>query len=195
MFYCIPYISFILVLTSYMLGSIPFGLLITKAMGYGDVRKQGSGNIGATNVVRAAGKTGGVLTLLLDGGKGALAIILVQQICPDYLLMIFCGLAAFVGHIFPIWLNFKGGKGVATGFAVMLMLNIILGVSTLALWILAFLIFRISALSALISYSLAPFVAYVVTLDPRLTIAISMMSILVIIRHISNIKAMISGKK
>ncbi|MEQ9116490.1 MAG: glycerol-3-phosphate 1-O-acyltransferase PlsY [Rickettsiales bacterium] len=195
MFYCLSNVSFILILTSYMLGSVPFGLLLTKAMGFGDVRKYGSGNIGATNVLRRTGKLGGLITLLLDGGKGALAVFLASYICPDYFLMIVCGFAAFIGHIFPIWLKLKGGKGVATGFGVMLILNSLVGFIALGIWALAYVALRVSALAALTSYSIIPFVTYFFTQDPRLTIFISLMSVLVVLKHKSNIQKLMSAKK
>ena len=195
MFYCLPKLSFIFIFTSYLLGSIPFGMIVARFMGHGDIRKHGSGNIGATNVLRKTGKLGGAITLILDGGKGVLAMYLATSICPDYLLLIFCGVASVLGHIFPIWLKFKGGKGVATGLAVITMMNYYVGIIGFALWILAFLLFRISSLSALISFAVTPVAAYFVTNDPRLTIACSLISLLVIIRHKDNIKRLVEGKE
>ncbi len=195
MFYCLPKLSFILIFTSYLLGSIPFGIFVAKFMGHGDIRKHGSGNIGATNVLRKTGKIGGIITLVLDGGKGVLAMYLASTICPDYLLLIFCGVASVVGHIFPIWLKFKGGKGVATGLAVIAMMNYYIGIVAVAIWLIAFLIFRISSLSALIAFCVTPIFAYFTTYDPRLAIACAIISLLVIIRHKDNIKRLMEGKE
>lgn len=192
-FYCIPYVSFILIMVSYLLGAIPFGLFIAKFMGHGDIRNYGSGNIGATNVLRKTGRLGGLLTLILDAGKGVLALYLVQYLCPDYLLQIFCAVFAVIGHMFPIWLKFRGGKGVATGIAVITMLNYYLGAITIGLWLLTFAVFRISSLSALVAFILSPIVTYFMTYDPRLTIAMVIISVLVVIRHKDNIKGLVRG--
>src|SRR3977135_3148490 len=108
---------------AYLLGSIPFGLILTKLFGRGDVRKEGSGNIGATNVSRVAGPLAGILTLLLDGAKGAVAVLIAGRYSNNSALwMVIAGLAVLVGHCFPVWLKFKGGKGVATAAGVYLAL-------------------------------------------------------------------------
>lgn len=193
--YCLPYVSFILVITSYLLGSIPFGLIISYIKGHGDIRKHGSGNIGATNVLRNAGKIGGALTLILDAGKGILALLLARSLCADYLLLIFCGVAAIIGHIFPVWLKFKGGKGVATGLAIITFLNYGLGMVIISIWLLTFLLLRTSSISALVSFVVLPIAAYIMTYNPRLTIACTIISILVIIRHVDNIKRLITGEE
>jgi glycerol-3-phosphate acyltransferase PlsY len=192
-FNCISYVSFILIVTSYLLGSIPFGLLIVQLMGHGDIRKHGSGNIGATNVLRKVGKFGGLLTLFFDAGKGALAVYLSSYLCLDYLLEMACGLAVVLGHIFPIWLQFKGGKGVATSIAVILMLNIYMGLITCGIWIMIYLVSRISSLSALAAFVLNPIITYFFTYDLRLVMVSTIISILVIYRHKDNIKRLIKG--
>jgi glycerol-3-phosphate acyltransferase PlsY len=174
----------------YILGSIPFGLLITKFAGFGDIRNYGSGNIGATNVVRKAGKFWGLLTLLADGGKGALAVFLAGYICPE--VSMYAGLAAIIGHVFPIWLQFKGGKAVATSLAVFLMFNFKFGLIVCAVWLITFLITRISSLAAIIAFVLAPIIAYFFDCTFSLVTSISLISALVIFRHKDNIKKLIS---
>lgn len=177
----------IFIILAYLLGSIPFGLIITRAAGRGDIRTQGSGNIGSTNVTRTAGKMWGLLTLILDAMKGVLAIIIAQSFLAPSLLII-VGIAAILGHIFPVWLNFKGGKGVATALAVWLVINWQFGLIICATWLLAFLIFRISGLSAIIAFLLAPVYAYYMGLPTIDFITSILISTVILIRHISNIK-------
>ena len=184
-----------LIVAGYLLGSIPFGLIIAKLAGFGDIRDFGSGNIGATNVVRKAGKFWGFLTLLGDGSKGALAIYLAEYICADYTVAIYVGLAAIIGHVFPVWLKFKGGKAVATSFAAFLMLNFVFGLVVCATWIVTFLITRISSLAAIVAFVLAPVMACFLGLDTRLVIATSLISMLVISRHKDNIKKLVTGSE
>ncbi len=121
-------------LLGYLLGSIPFGLVLTRLAGLGDIRKIGSGNIGATNVLRTGRKGLAAATVLLDGGKGTAAVLIGQHWGPD--MAIIAGLAAFIGHLFPAWLGFKGGKGVATGLGVLLGLNFFVGLIACAVWLL-----------------------------------------------------------
>src|ERR1700761_649385 len=130
-------------LLGYLLGSIPFGLLLTKAAGLGDIRSIGSGNIGATNVLRTGNKGLAAITLLLDGGKGAAAVLLGQAL-GDHAVALYVGLAAVLGHLFPVWLRFKGGKGVATGLGVLLGAFWPVGGIACGMWLLIFSVFRIS---------------------------------------------------
>ena len=120
-------------LAGYLAGSVPFGLLLTAWLGLGDIRKLGSGNIGATNVLRTGRKGLALATLICDGGKGALAVLLVGSLGGSALL---AGAGAVLGHLFPLWLRFRGGKGVATSFGVLLALNGLLGLCVLAIWLL-----------------------------------------------------------
>ena len=182
-----------LLVVSYLVGSIPFGLIITRFLGLGDIRKSGSGNIGATNVVRKAGKFWGLITLICDGGKAALVMYLTNRICPDYALEIFVGMVAIFGHIFSIWLWFKGGKGVATALTVFLMLDFKFGCFVCMIWLVVFFITRISSLAAIIAFVLAPMMAYFVGLNPLMGLCISLTSLLVIAQHKENIKKLISG--
>lgn len=141
----------------YLLGSIPFGLIVSKFFGEGDIRKVGSGNIGTTNVLRTGNKFAAAVTLLCDLLKGLLPVVLVlgTDLELEYLPYV-VGLATMLGHIFPVWLKFKGGKGVATGVGVFLALNFWVGALLIATWILVAKFWNISSLSALIGYALAP---------------------------------------
>ena len=179
---------------SYFLGSVPFGLILTRMAGHGDIRKHGSGNIGATNVLRKSGKLVAFLTLMLDASKGAVAIFITSHFFNDYTVLITSGFCAILGHVFPVWLGFKGGKGVATSLAVLLVLNFKIGVILCMVWLLTLALFRISGLSAVITFVLAPIVTYFITYDTRLVVAFSIISVLVIIRHHSNIKKLVSGR-
>ncbi len=152
-------VSFIAVLIGYICGSIPFGLLLAKAAGLGDVRSIGSGNIGATNVLRMGNKKIAALTLLLDGLKGAVPVLLLTQFGGPQAGMI-AGLAAMAGHIFPLWLGFKGGKGVATSLGVLFGLFWPLGLIFIALWLALAFAFRMSSLAGLASSALTPLWAY-----------------------------------
>jgi glycerol-3-phosphate acyltransferase PlsY len=136
----------------YLLGSIPFGLLLTKALGLGNLREIGSGNIGATNVLRTGNKGAAAATLLLDGAKGAVAVLLAREFAGEAAAQ-FAALAAFLGHCFPVWLGFKGGKGVATFLGLMLALAWPVGLLACATWLATAVISRISSLSALVAAS------------------------------------------
>ena len=137
-------------LIGYGLGSIPFGLLLTRLGGKGDIRDIGSGNIGATNVLRSGSKILALLTLLADGAKGFIAVALVWRFGNDQAAYL-AGLAAFAGHLFPVWLNFKGGKGIAVFIGAMLMMSPLMGIMFLVVWLLMAVIFRISSLSAIVA--------------------------------------------
>ncbi len=193
-FDCVNYIAFLLIGGGYFFGSIPFGILFSKILGHGDLRKSGSGNIGATNALRTGGKLLGMLTLIFDALKGVAAVYIAKYFCDDYLLQVYVGVAAILGHIFPVWLNFHGGKGVATSLAVVTVLNWHIGVASCIIWLLTLLITRISAVSALVSFVLMPIITYFVTYDNRLVIMTSMIAILIVIRHINNIQKL-SNKK
>ncbi len=143
------------VIFGYLLGSIPFGLLFTRLAGAGDVRKIGSGNIGATNVLRTGKRWAAAATLLCDGGKGAVAV-LVTQYAQGSDAALFAALGALLGHLFPLWLNFRGGKGVATFLGVTLALDWRVGLCALAIWLAVAVFTRISSLSALVAATLVP---------------------------------------
>ena len=134
----------------YLLGSVPFGIVITRAMGLGDLRQIGSGNIGATNVLRTGNKPAALATLVLDSGKGAVAVILARLLFGPEAAAV-AGLGAFLGHLYPVWLGFKGGKGVATYLGIILAIGFWAGLATCLTWLVVALILRISSLSALVS--------------------------------------------
>lgn len=174
----------------YMLGSVPFGLVITRLAGLGDIRKIGSGNIGATNVLRTGNKFLALLTLILDIGKGALAVIIAEYLYPG--LGLFAGGGAFLGHIHSIFLKFTGGKGVATFLGIMTALNPITGFSCMVVWLISSLIFRISSLSALICALAAPALSYYFD-NLNLAILSCILCILIYLKHKDNIKRLIQG--
>ena len=175
----------------YLLGSIPFGIVITRALGLGDLRQIGSGNIGATNVLRTGNKPAALATLLLDSGKGAIAVLLARVLAGEDAALI-AGAAAFLGHLYPVWLGFKGGKGVATFLGTVLALDWRLGLAACAIWLLTALVTRISSLSALVAAALSPVVA--LWLDgPRLALVLAFMAVLIFIRHRANIARIRTG--
>lgn len=178
-------------LAGYLLGSIPFGMVIAKAMGLGNLRDIGSGNIGATNVLRTGNKKAAVLTLLLDAGKGAAIVILARAIAAEDAAQV-AGFAAILGHCFPVWLKFKGGKGVATYFGLMLALAPILGLAAGAIWLVTAAISRYSSLAALLAAGWAPVVAAYVTGGQVFILAICL-AVLIYARHSANIKRLRNG--
>ena len=176
----------------YLLGSIPFGLLLTRAAGLGDIRSIGSGNIGATNVLRTGNKGLAAATLLLDAAKGAAAVRAARYLWGEGPAMM-AGVAAFLGHVFPVWLSFKGGKGVATYIGVMLALNWIVGLIFCATWLLIAFAQRYSSLAALTAAATAPIFAYVVTGSLELPAAAVVLSVVLVMRHSTNIQRLIKG--
>ena len=156
----------------YLLGSIPFGLLLTRIGGKGDIRDIGSGNIGATNVLRSGSKVLALATLIADAVKGGLAVALIWRLGSDTAAYM-AGLAAFIGHLFPIWLDFKGGKGVAVFIGAILIMSPLTGLMFLAVWLLVALVFRMSSLSAITALILTvPFLALLGESDTALFTAL-----------------------
>lgn len=188
----VPYLQLSMVILSYLLGSIPFGFLLTKLAGYGDIRKIGSGNIGATNVLRTGDKKLAILTLLLDGGKGAVAIFLVQYVFPEVAPL--AGIAVLAGHLFPVWLDFKGGKGVATTIGVLLALSWPVGLSVIGIWLLIAYASRYSSLAALISIGVSPALAIAFGNGEWMWLAVSMF-MLIVWKHTENIQRLLAGKE
>ncbi|GLQ07663.1 glycerol-3-phosphate 1-O-acyltransferase PlsY [Sneathiella chinensis] len=194
---------FMAAIVGYLIGSIPFGLVLTKLAGLGDVRKIGSGNIGATNVLRTGNKGLALATLLLDGGKGAVVVLLANAyLTQDYAVL--AGGGAFLGHLFPVWLKFKGGKGVATFIGVMLAASWPAGLAVALTWLASALLFRISSLSALLAAALSPLYIYLLMDYPigdiyygdvqRIQFA-AFMAVLIFIRHHENIARLLTGKE
>ncbi len=179
----------------YLLGSIPFGVIATKLGGAGDLRKVGSGNIGATNVLRTGRKDLALITLLGDGGKGMAALLIARFATHDDLISAVAGSAAFLGHLFPVWLGFKGGKGVATFLGVLLVAHWPAGVLAALTWLAMAGVFRISSLAALTVAALAPF--FVLASDgayPFLWMA-AFMAVLIFVRHHANIARLLTGQE
>jgi glycerol-3-phosphate acyltransferase PlsY len=176
----------------YILGSIPFGVLITEASGLGDVRKIGSGNIGATNVLRTGRKDLAALTLLGDGGKGLVAVLVARALWGEE-AGVLAGGAAFVGHLFPVWLGFKGGKGVATFFGVMLAAAWPVGALCAATWLAVAFLSRYSSAGALSAAAASPFFAAALK-EPRSVIALALLlAVLIFVRHHENIARLLAG--
>ncbi len=178
------------VILGYLLGSIPFGLVLTRLAGLGDIRAIGSGNIGATNVLRTGNKALAALTLLLDGGKGAAAVLIGANFGPD--IAVLAGGGAFVGHLFPVWLKFAGGKGVATFLGVLLASAWPVGLLACLTWLIVAAIFRFSSLAALIAVATSPAFAWWLA-DPQRAELAGFMAILVFIRHHANIRRLLQG--
>jgi acyl phosphate:glycerol-3-phosphate acyltransferase len=177
----------------YLLGSIPFGLVLTRLAGQGDIRRMGSGNIGATNVLRTGSKGLAALTLLFDVGKGLAAATIAQRWAPQAAALV-AGLCAILGHMFPVWLGFRGGKGVATALGVLMALAWPVALVAALIWLAVAFYSRYSSLAALIasvaSAAIAPFLA-----DRATALLIAMIALLLILRHHANIKRLIAGSE
>lgn len=184
---------------AYMIGSLSFAVIVSRLMGLSDPRSYGSGNPGATNVLRSGNKTAAILTLLFDALKGFVPTFLVAQW--GHLLgfgqgtVAMVGLAAFLGHLWPLFFQFKGGKGVATAAGVLLAFNPWLGAATLLTWLIVAFFFRYSSLAALVAAVFAPFYQLLIWESSSISIAITVMSILLIYRHAPNIQKLMQGKE
>lgn len=179
----------LIALLSYLLGSVPFGLLIARLFGFGDIRKVGSGNIGATNVLRTGNKWAAILTLLLDGGKGFLAVFLCNLYAPQ-----FSGMAMFfviLGHCFSLWLRFKGGKGVATYIGAVFGIYWPMGLIAIAYWLITAFARKISSLAALSMVLMMILMAFIIT--PHYWIWFAVSAALIIYQHRENIKRLRAG--
>lgn len=181
-------------LTGYLVGSIPFGLVLTKAAGLEDIRKIGSGNIGATNVLRTGRKDLALLTLILDAGKAAIAALVFATISGNEVIGILSGVFAILGHNYPIWLKFKGGKGVAATLGLMIAMTPLVGVLTALTWLLMAFTFRYSSLSALTALALAPIYALFFE-TPIVSLIYLGLTLLSFYRHKENIKRILKGEE
>jgi glycerol-3-phosphate acyltransferase PlsY len=183
----------------YLLGSVPFGLVLTRLAGLGDIRNIGSGNIGATNVLRTGRKGLAAATLILDGGKGAVAVLVAGMWGQEMALA--AGYGAILGHLFPVWLRFKGGKGVATKLGILLAISWPIGIAACLTWLLVAAVFRYSSLSALVAAALAPIYAWLLPLlwgstgDPQLVWFSALLAALIWFQHRANIRRLLSGEE
>jgi len=178
---------------AYLLGSIPFGLVLTRLAGYGDIRRIGSGNIGATNVLRTGNKTLAALTVLLDAGKGAAAVLLGAMFGPDMAAL--AATFVFLGHLFPVWLRFKGGKGVATAGGVLLAYVWPAGLAAAVTWLVIAVVTRLSSLAALTACVLAPVYTWFFTKEFQPTEVVLFLAVIIILRHHANIRRLVRGEE
>ena len=181
------------VVLGYLAGSIPFGLLFTRWAGLGDVRSIGSGNIGATNVLRTGNKKLAALTLIADTVKGTIPVLIMKEFGGETAGLI-AGLAAFAGHLFPIWLGFKGGKGVATNIGILFGLYWPLGLIFLGVWLAMALIFRMSSLSSLTASALSPLWAWLLG-KPTFVLPLLLLAVLIWVMHRANIARLLKGEE
>ncbi len=186
---------------AYLLGSIPFGLLLSKLFGAGDVRKAGSGNVGATNVARVAGPLAGIFTLALDGAKGAAAVWLAGRFANENAAwMVVAGLAALVGHCYPVWLRFRGGKGVATAAGMFLVLCPLAGLGAIGVFILVVMFWRYVSLGSIAAAAAMPMLIYFLWAPhhapPQMvTFGAFAAAILVVYKHDANIQRLVEGRE
>jgi len=184
---------YLLPLFAYLLGSVSSAVVIARILGLPDPREVGSRNPGATNILRYGGKTAAILTLAGDILKGVVAVLIARALTADSVIVMLTGFAVFLGHLFPVYFGFRGGKGVATALGVWLAINPWIGLALIATWVLVALLFRYSSLSALMASLAAPL--YVAWLSPGMPYLVTMivMSVILIIRHHDNIRNLIAG--
>ena len=186
-----PLALILVAVLAYLLGSVPFGIVITRALGLGDLRKIGSGNIGATNVLRTGNKGAALATLLLDAGKGGLAVLIARAMVGEDAAQL-AALASFLGHLFPVWLGFKGGKGVATFLGTLLALAWPVGLAVCATWLVTALLTRISSLSALVAAASSALWLFYFNHGQMLLLAV-VLTLLVYARHWQNLERIKAG--
>ncbi len=181
-------------LGGYLLGAIPFGIVMARLFGLGDLRRIGSGNIGATNVLRTGNKLAAALTLGLDSGKGAIAVGITSALGGGSTAMLVAGFCAVLGHNFPVWLKFKGGKGVATTLGVLLATSWPVGLAACATWLAVAALFRYSSLAALVALGVAPFFSWIFA-TPQHTVLSLLLALLAGGRHHQNIHRLLRGEE
>jgi glycerol-3-phosphate acyltransferase PlsY len=185
----------LLLLLAYLLGSLPFAVIVSRAFGIADPRSFGSGNPGATNVLRSGNKLAALLTLLGDAAKGWLAMFLAGTLGGDSIAIGAAGLAAFIGHLYPVFLKFKGGKGVATALGVLLGFNWLLALIAVLTWVTVAAVTRYSSLAALAAAAEAPVAAWIFSGRIEVVLPVTIMSMLLIWRHRENIQRLRAGKE
>lgn len=186
-----PLILALVAVLSYVLGSIPFGIVITRALGLGDLRNIGSGNIGATNVLRTGNKGAALATLVLDAAKGGIAVLAARALVGEDAAQL-AGLCAFLGHLFPVWLGFKGGKGVATFLGILLALSWPVGLAVCATWAVTAALSRISSLSALVAAASSGLWLFLFD-QGHMLFLVFVLTVLVYLRHWANIRRLQAG--
>lgn len=191
----VPYQFFLYPVLAYLIGSVSTAIITCRLMGLEDPRETGSNNPGATNVLRHGGKKAGAITLLGDMLKGLIPVLIVSYLSDDAMLIAVTGLAAFVGHIMPIYYGFKGGKGVATFYGVLLGINWMVGLLAVGIWLFIAVGLKISSLSALVSVTATPLITWLLTQSTDLTVVITIMALIVILRHRSNIQRLRQGQE
>ena len=184
-----------LLLFAYLLGSLSSAIILSKIMGFTDPRSEGSRNPGATNVLRIAGKKAAFFTLVGDCLKGLIPVLIAAAISEDRFFIALAGFCAFLGHCYPIFFGFSGGKGVATAIAANVGFNWISGLAVIAVWLLFAKVFKISSLAAIISFALLPFLIYWLEAAVNITLVFAIMSFILIWRHKSNIQRLIQGQE
>jgi acyl phosphate:glycerol-3-phosphate acyltransferase len=186
-----PSLLILTAILAYLLGAVPFGVVVTRAMGLGDLRQIGSGNIGATNVLRTGNKVAAALTLVLDGAKGAVAVLAAHSLLGEDAGQV-AGLSAFLGHLYPVWLGFRGGKGVATFLGILLALNWLVGLAVCATWLVTALVMRVSSIAALMAAA-STAVWMVLFGDGRFLILALILTVLIYVRHAGNLARIKAG--
>jgi glycerol-3-phosphate acyltransferase PlsY len=189
-------IELLIVVLAYLMGSLPTALLVVRAVTGGDVRKTGSGNVGGTNALRAAGWRVGAAVTLVDIAKGALPVWLMERYNPSSAWVAAAMLAVVIGHCFPVWLKFRGGKGVATGIGAFLVIAPLSTLAAFGLWIVVLLIWRWVALASMVASASFPLVLKLIDRPDMVTlVAVSAASVLIVLRHSSNIRRMLAGEE
>ena len=188
-------LEWLLVPLAYLTGSVSSAIIVCSAMGLADPRENGSGNPGATNVMRIGGKKAAAITLAGDALKGLVPVLLAKMLDVDSLILSFVVFAAFLGHLYPVFFGFKGGKGVATSLGVTLGVNWLLGLAVAGTWFVVYKISKISSLSALVAATLSPLYVWLIVADVNLLIIFSLISLILLWRHKSNIQRLLAGQE